>query len=546
MSKQLPTHNLTRKVIRKLEQHPFDKAVKDSLANLEADYKDAHWQQMDKLLNNLPIAEETEKPAYFDALIKNKIEDLTTQKGIHTNWSVIETALDKTRLEAESQFDTAVYSKLNSINKNYQESNWQKLVTRLNANLELREKIYRYKLLEATLLILLLLNFYQYLPDAKLSPSKDVGLQIATTTHSEKIREEIYKESLEHTNENPTNHLIQNPIEEYEERPQEQEITAPSEAIDIAQLVENSSVDYNLAKQTRQLFNELPRLSNITKRLSTDNLSISVSEMNNQLSLYSFSNKHLIPTIPSLKPEFIESYYITPLGCKGCKHTKIPARLRLGIIANLAINNVYRTGGQVLNIGALSLRGFGYGSGISLGFKYGRLEIETGLTYNAKQYDPNIVEQHGGIVSGGIRRTHFQTIHLQTLHLPVNLRYNYAVFGKGKWHFYAQTGAALNVIMRAEYDLADISAGSRSLSNNITTSRLSQIDYNNGLLAGDGFNANRFVSVSMGAGVERYISPRWSIFVQPDFHFHFSGNRIGPTEDRINTLSLSFGARKSL
>jgi len=50
----------------------------------------------------------------------------------------------------------------------------------------------------------------------------------------------------------------------------------------------------------------------------------------------------------------------------------------------------------------------------------------------------------------------------------------------------------------------------------------------------------------MGAGAERYISPNWSIFVQPNFHFHFSGNRIGPTEDRINTLNLSFGARKSL
>ncbi len=49
-----------------------------------------------------------------------------------------------------------------------------------------------------------------------------------------------------------------------------------------------------------------------------------------------------------------------------------------------------------------------------------------------------------------------------------------------------------------------------------------------------------------GSLQERYISPSWSIFVQPDFHFHFSGNRIGPTEDRINTLNLSFGARKSL
>ena len=118
--------------------------------------------------------------------------------------------------------------------------------------------------------------------------------------------------------------------------------------------------------------------------------------------------------------------------------------------------------------------------------------------------------------------------------------------GKGKWHLYTQTGAALNVILRAEHDLAEVGAISRSKVNEITTSRISQIEFNNGLLGGGGLKENRFISISMGAGVEKFISPRWSLFVQPDFHFHFSGNQIGPTDDRINTLSVSFGARKSL
>ena len=162
--------------------------------------------------------------------------------------------------------------------------------------------------------------------------------------------------------------------------------------------------------------------------------------------------------------------------------------------------------------------------------------------YAAKQYDPNIVDTP----IPNAKRTHFQTVHLQTLHVPVNLRFNYAVLGKGKWHLYAQTGAALNVILRAEYDLAEVGAISRSKVNEVTTSRINQIDFNNGLLGGDGFKDNRFLSISMGAGAERYITPRWSVFLQPDFNFHFSGNRVGTTEDRINTLSISFGARKSL
>ena len=271
-------------------------------------------------------------------------------------------------------------------------------------------------------------------------------------------------------------------------------------------------------------------------------LSISVSEMNQHLTLHTETGNSIINTVPSLRPNFVESQYITPLGCKDCKYTKIPARLRLGLVANFASTNAYVSGGDLLDINAFSEKGFGYGIGGSLGFKYGKWEIETGLMYAAKQYDPNIVDTP----KPNAKRTHFQTIHLQALHIPVNLRYNYAVLGKGKWHLYAQTGAALNVILRAEYDLAEVSSISRSKVNDVTTTRISQIDFNNGLLGGDGFQNNHFLSISMGAGVERYISSRWSIFIQPDFHFHFSGNSIGTTEDRINTLSVSFGARKSL
>ena len=197
-------------------------------------------------------------------------------------------------------------------------------------------------------------------------------------------------------------------------------------------------------------------------------------------------------------------------------------------------DSAYVTGGEILDVNAFADTGFGYGSGFTLGFKYNRWEIETGLLYAAKQYDPNIVD----LPHANEKRTHFQTVHLQTINIPAIFRYNYAVLGKGKWHLYAQGGPVLNLILRAEYDLAEVSAISRSKVNDITTSRISQIDFNNGILAGDGLKANRYLSINMGAGAERYISPNWSIFVQPDFHFHFSGNRIGPTEDRINTCLL--------
>ncbi len=211
------------------------------------------------------------------------------------------------------------------------------------------------------------------------------------------------------------------------------------------------------------------------------------------------------------------------------------------------INTVVREGNRLLNISALSQVGPGYGIGFTTSLKYLSWELETGFVYAAKQYDPNIIEQYGGIVNfGDIRQKHFKRVHLQTLRIPFNLRFNYARTGKGKWHFYTQTGASLNVIVRAEYDIADTGSSGRWTGGNSASSKLSGITFNKGLLSGDGFKENRYFSVNVGTGVERYINSRWSVFLQPEFHYYLSSSKIGPTNDRIDAVSVSVGARVSM
>ncbi len=557
-----------------MSQEPFDKAIKKSLENLDIAFNADHWQQMEMLLHNLPIGGEGAIDAHFDATVKDKIAnptipfDQSAWAGIEAalinaetldatfdaaitdkietptiiaapNWDSIADALDIADA-ADDAFDTEIYTSLQNLQASPPPNYWQSLVNRLNADFVLREKLYRYKLIEATLMILLLLNFYQYLPNKQFFiPNSVQQQQLKQTTEQSTIpTEEILEKEATPTTPK-TNGASKVP-------------TKPLIAAKASETRDNQYIqlsNQNLANNTA-LTTNLSRNYSLTTPIATlptrmedrSGLSISVSEMNQHLIRYTETGNTIINTVPSLRPNFVESQYITPLGCKDCKYTKIPARLRLGLVANLASTNAYVSGGEILDITAFSEKGFGYGIGGSLGFKYGKWEIETGLMYVAKQYDPNIVDAP----IPNAKRTHFQTVHLQTLHIPVNLRFNYAVLGKGKWHLYAQTGAALNVILRAEYDLAEVGAISRSKVNEVTTSRINQIDFNNGVLGGDGFKDNRFLSISMGAGAERYITPRWSIFLQPDFHFHFSGNRVGTTEDRINTLSISFGARKSL
>ena len=110
-----------------------------------------------------------------------------------------------------------------------------------------------------------------------------------------------------------------------------------------------------------------------------------------------------------------------------------------------------------------------------------------------------------------------------------------------------QIGAAMNVILRAQYDISDIPQTDNKSPNDITaSSRLSRITYNRGILGGDKFKENRFFTLDIGpTGAEYYLSPKWSVFLEPKLNYYLSKTRIGPTQDRINSLSVSFGIKAS-
>lgn len=355
-----------------MEQQPLDKAVKDSLENLEVAYNAAHWEQMELLLHNLPVGEAGAIDAHFDAIIKNKIgkietpdsalgwagiaaglgqaeaidaqfdtvfnDKLANLKGTTApNWDSIEHALDGAET-ADLQFDTQVAAKLQNVYPSYQPSNWQKLVATLNANFAIREKLYRYKLIEATLMILLLLNFYQYLPNNTISTSQD------------SIHQEIFEpkpaEKLIIPTPAPTE-KVATPAKQVQQASKVKEPVKPKQSIaatppfdadnadNKVTNVETSAfiVESNLVARNYTILNKLP-LSNATSIYHKSGLSITVSEMNQHLTAYTETGNTLISTVPSLRPNFVESQYITPLDCKDCKYNKIPARLRLGLVAN--------------------------------------------------------------------------------------------------------------------------------------------------------------------------------------------------------------------
>ena len=525
-----------------MDQNQFDKKIKESLENIEIPFNAAHWAQMEATLSGIEIDNENidsqqigkEDTSAFDSLISDKLGNLEAGMAV-PNWERMAEALDGAGVESKD-FDTEVKTKINFLNPTYQPSHWEILAARLRREKAVKESLFKNKLSELVLLVLLLLNFNNYFPNfpevtsfpaensALVEPNKETvrpakeSKPVVSKQVIRPIASTIAKKANLATKEQVTEHIADNYL-----------YISPALA----------TIDINGIATQRDLEERNFGIDGKT------GLTITIPEMTRHLDYVGLANSIFLEPLPSLVPTSLATTSILPLDCETCSRHKMYSRFRFGMVFHVGGTSAARSADQLLSTSALVQKGGGYGSGFTLGFKYGKFEIETGLTYAAKTYAPNINDPYSSY-GGRTNLKQFTGINLQTFQVPLNLRYNYAVLGNGKWHLYAQNGVAMNVILRAQYDITDKpQTNIKQLGQIAATSRLSKISFNKGILGGDSFKENRFFTVNLGAGAEYYMSPKWSVFMQPDFHYYISQSRIGPTKDRINSLSVSFGVKAS-
>ncbi|MEO1714886.1 MAG: hypothetical protein AAFU60_16265, partial [Bacteroidota bacterium] len=65
-----------------------------------------------------------------------------------------------------------------------------------------------------------------------------------------------------------------------------------------------------------------------------------------------------------------------------------------------------------------------------------------------------------------------------------------------------------------------------------------------GAFHGGRLASNLYASANIGFGFERRLTKSFSLFIQPSYQLAL--NRMGPYEDKMNTLSLVMGARTTL
>lgn len=507
----------------------------------------------------------------FDEIIKKKLEDLQPE-GNPAHWSLLEEQLDAEavgRPEPEDHaVDATLFQKLHKLEVPYQPSHWSLMVERIGLEFQLRGQIIRYKLLELALMLLLIFTFYNVLPDPAAKNYAAPGPQATLTPDSQETLSTEKRENASTQNSQTIDYLniagsanstagIHPSITKTKQSTSAgtSDGTAPS-----SDLLTNIS-DENPTEEVPVLFNAPNLDSPERSKLSIALLPVRDPLLLNISQAVGFPKAEIAPAItaapfqsPVVETLPLDISYSADIGLPAVQATTSSRGVRLGMYGSTDFNLVHTASNEEGDFEGFSRRGYGYGGGLSIGFEMGRWELETGFMYSAKQYAPWILQVQGDFKEGytgvGLKNTE-----LNLISLPLNLRYN--VFRHRAWQFYALAGANIHVSFQSNYytdDAADLynkSLPPPSLAPGTNNDQPSKFDPENlsaGWFEGGTFRENFYLTGSIGVGVERYLSNRWSIFAQPTYYQSISYFRqgIGPNRDRIDSYSLLLGVKVKL
>jgi hypothetical protein len=258
----------------------------------------------------------------------------------------------------------------------------------------------------------------------------------------------------------------------------------------------------------------------------------------------------LLSTLAMIQPELLKTE--TPILAKvpilenmGYRNN----RLRVGMFGAFNADNA-NTFFSSLTIAGKAVRATdGYGSGVTVGYRRKKIELESGLTYSYKNYRPVEVTAVTGDFTNGYESVTPKLVSFNMLHIPVHA--NYYFLDKKKWSFYGTIGGTATLAMQTDYDITKTSSApasqSRSQDANLTQSSITAL-YKKGALEGASLDKNYYFTANAGTGVEYHPKPkgRWSLFGQLLYQQHIGNQGVGENQDRISTFSVQAGAKVRL
>lgn len=531
----------------------MDKVIKKALEDLRADDQNNFWDQMETRLNDPANADLSENPD--DHIIRNSLQNVASTPPLGA-WSLMEAELDSLDAAPELEdvmLDGKAYESLNQLEVNYNEEHWPLMEEKIEHAFSWRMRAVRYKVAELALLLLAFITVLQYWPEAKeiipriIHKNPLIEKSMAQVHATENTETQIA--AVENTS------AIQNP---------NQLATAEQIALNLrASILAGSYAGTRHAEIATKATTTSTEKSQITSfEIAMPQLAkISVTEVEKA------EQRVFLAELITLNSEDISEVQI--------KEKSFPwLNLKLPKLQNTAFRiGMYGMGSiDFVDNGNTSLietvpvkSGIGYGTGISLSWKTGRFELESGLGYFSKTFSPKNTNINIDQVSLSLRElagNTWQETSYDIISIPVSLRFD--IMQRAKWKFYVNTGASMNITPNVIYRYDQYFGGSgeafaNSLAPNASSNagkRAEEFEANTnskniGITGYEpiGTNRNSFINLDLGFGVERSLNDRYALFFQSKY-FHKLGNQelIGLENEStlFRSVHLKTGVRISL
>ncbi len=501
----------------------------------------------------------------FDRIIREKLENLEPEYAPET-WDLLEQKMDASEagpavVTDEEAIDELAFAKLHQFETPYNSEHWQEFSQRLDKEAASVREVMRYKLVEVSLMLLLLLTLWQYLP---VNQNHSVP-EVHPTSPAEPLQAPLPRADQQRTfpsdgnqsvttvdagttnatstanNTNQQSIAANIPLAEDHMINSGEAIATPPAAVDAP--VNNQSPSFIPSREQNNL--------HIAKKDQLNDLLNDPSAKDRGLSQW--DTEALLADLESIELE-----ELSPDGDEhSLKLLPLTARkkfnIRIGMQGAPNYDRIITPPTEVDEDSIVSLDRYslGYTGGITIGVERGRWEVETGLFYTAKSYQPLSVLYVTGSVKNGLYGEGAKDFEFNIVSLPMKIRYNYLL--QDTWRLYASTGVSMHTVMQANYYLADQDGFRNALFAPAPVPRgeqerpeqVEQYDLNKGLLEGGGLWENSYFSANVGLGVEKNLNGRLSIFGQANYShsFLYPNGGIGPFLDRFHTTSLLMGIR---
>jgi hypothetical protein len=449
----------------------------------------------------------------MDQFLKDKLESLETQvpkdawKNFSEKWN---DALLDDQLDLEKKFDQNMHKKLNQFifptNESHAWAHFHSYYSHIKRN---ENKIIWFKAMEVTMSVLLFFTCLHVGVIRQVPASQTVNVE-----NSPKVSDD------KNSSASTQIKLLENNIQNKRNNNQLDRI--------FSNLSENqSNEEVNKLRPKKGLLEVEPIQSSspIVLKMSP-------------VSLESFPEISQIPTLASRHiPISTRKIYINNILDFGKWH--------LTLLTGLDGDNVFTPAYPRFKVPETIRNSSGFRVGFLLSEGAKRLETGFGFIYAHKEYNAPSVTFIQGSLRDGYTTEQLQKIQLNLLQIPVFTRYN--IVHKENWRLYASLGATAQVTLSANYFIVHPGFFPSSVALTGKTNSVYQ-NLEEGLMQGGTLIDNVYLSMDIGVGAEKMISPRTSLFAQSSYQ-SFVGHvskGIGPYNDRISTVSFQSGVRINL